>query len=187
MLFISISAFFMPVYHFCTCFSKDELWNDLLPHSHKKKKKKKIHPHYCCVTPARLAKFSKMTSFFQLEECNCLCQWSVHFYMYAHAWMCNHPSFFFLFSDCRQVSRGRDNNRWSRNLFKQFTDRYSLLTPRPLCFWINATSDVQTLQSADVCLEFIRRWIFFKKVLHQTKINILCNNVELQYNMNLDS
>lgn len=51
----------------------------------------------------------------------------------------------------------------SRNLFKQFTDRYSLLTPRPLCFSKNTTSDVQTLQSADVCLEFIRRWIFFFK------------------------
>ena len=70
MLFISIPVFFMPAHNFCARFSKDVLWNDLLPHpenqaSWKKKKKKwkKIHPHNCCVTPARLAKFfTEMTS-----------------------------------------------------------------------------------------------------------------------------
>lgn len=82
--------------------------------------------------------------------------------MYAHAWMCNHPSFFFaFFLTVDKYPEGEIIIDGSRNLFKQFTDRYSLLTPRPLCFSKNTTSDVQTLQSADVCLEFIRRWIFF--------------------------
>lgn len=49
MLFISIPVFFMPAHNFCACFSKDVLWNDLLPHpenqaSSKKKKKEKKNP-----------------------------------------------------------------------------------------------------------------------------------------------
>lgn len=87
---------------------------------HHKKKIKKTHPHNRCVTPALLAKFSKMTSFAlfgSYKDFFFLLFDGV--YMYARVWRCNRSP---VFVDCRQVSRGKDNNRWSRNLFMHFTD-----------------------------------------------------------------
>lgn len=55
-------SLFIPVRSF---FSKDVLWNNLLPHPESQeswKKNTSIHPHKRCVKPALLAKFSKTLS-----------------------------------------------------------------------------------------------------------------------------
>ena len=103
-------------------------------HGEKKKKEKKIHPHNCCVTPARLAKFFRndfscfffffffflgfknVSSFF----CLCVCGgWGgVFFFIFLHVWGGNQPLSIFVV--CRQVSGGKDdNNRRSKKPFFQ--------------------------------------------------------------------
>lgn len=111
------SSLCVPVYNFCVRFSKDVLWNDLLPHP---ESQASAHPHNGCVTPARFVKFSEMTSFAFFgswrEKNFILCD---GVYMCARVCRCD-PSPVFV--DCRQVPTEKDNNRQKRALFIRLTD-----------------------------------------------------------------